>query len=542
MEKLYDLVIIGSGSAGLTAGLYAGRAKLKTLVIDPDKPGGQIKITAEVVNYPGILHTSGSELSETMRKQAENFGVAFLSAAVERVDFSNDIKKIITSEGEISSLAVILATGAQPRKLGFVGEDTYRGRGIGYCATCDGEFFTGMDVFVIGAGFAAAEEAIFLTRYARKVTVIAREPEFTCSKSIAEKVLAHKKIEVKFHTELLEIGGDQVLKYAKFINNQTGEYWRYDVKDGDTTFGVFVFVGYMPQSGPFKEQVVLDAAGYIPTDDNMMTNVAGVYAAGDIRPKILRQLVTAVSDGAIASTAAERYIEEKKVQLGLHEEEPPAHTVHEAFFDDALKNQLVPVLQRFERNVRIRAILERDDLSAEIRSFLEEFAALTKKVHVEFINRGEDPEKERAVNAAIFPTFALLNEAGEYLGVQFHGVPGGHEINSFVLALYNAAGPGQEVAEGVLKKIQAVQKPVNIKIGATLSCTLCPAVVTAAQLMALKNRNLQAEMIDVARYPEFKNKYSILSVPAIIINDELLAFGKKDIEELLELISAEKTV
>ena len=285
MEKLYDLVIIGSGSAGLTAGLYAGRAKLKTLVIDPDKPGGQIKITAEVVNYPGILHTSGSELSETMRKQAENFGVAFLSAAVERVEFSNDIKKITTSEGEISSLAVIIATGAQPRKLGFVGEDAYRGRGIGYCATCDGEFFTGMDVFVIGAGFAAAEEAIFLTRYARKVTVIAREPEFTCSKSIAEKVLAHKKIEVKFHTELLEVGGDQVLKYAKFINNQTGEHWRYDVKDGDTTFGVFVFVGYMPQSGPFKEQVALDAAGYIPTDDNMMTNVAGVYAAGTSVPR-----------------------------------------------------------------------------------------------------------------------------------------------------------------------------------------------------------------------------------------------------------------
>lgn len=539
MERFYDLVIIGSGSAGLTAGLYAGRSKLKTLVIDKDRPGGQIKITAEVVNYPGILQTSGAELGETMRKQAENFGVSFLSAAVERVDLLGDIKKVFTSEGEISALAVIIATGAQPRKLGFVGEDAFRGRGIGYCATCDGEFFTGLDVFVIGAGFAAAEEAIFLTRYARKVTVIAREPEFTCSKMIAEKVLAHPKIEVKFHTEILEVGGDKVLKYARFVNNQTGEQWRYDVKDGDTTFGVFVFVGYMPQSAPFQGQIAPDAAGYIPTDENMMTNVAGVYAAGDIRPKILRQLVTAVSDGAIASTAAEKYIEEKKVQLGLHEEEKPSESaLQEAFFDDALKEQLLPILQRFERKVTIRAILEQDELSAEVRGFLSEFAALTDRVRVEFLHRGVDPEKERAINATIFPTFALLNEEGEYLGVQFHGVPGGHEINSFVLALYNAAGPGQEVEEGLLQKIQAVEKPVNIKIGATLSCTMCPTVVTAAHLMALKNRNIQAEMIDIARYPEFKNRYSILSVPAIVINDERLEFGKKGVEELLALISA----
>ena len=540
MEQLYDLVIIGSGSAGMTAGLYAGRSKLKTLIIDHDKPGGQIKITAEVVNYPGILHTSGAELSETMRRQAENFGVKFLSAGVQRVDFRGDIKKIFTSEGEISALAVIIATGAQPRKLGFIGEDTFRGRGIGYCATCDGEFFSGMDVFVIGAGFAAAEEAIFLTRYARKVTVIAREPEFTCSKTIGEKVLSHPKIEVRFHTELLEVGGENVLQYARFVNNQTGETSRYDVKDGDTTFGVFVFVGYMPQSSPYKEEVALDAGGYIPTDDNMMTNVPGIYAAGDIRPKILRQLVTAVSDGAIAATAAEKYIEEKKMQLGLHEQEEPetAATVREAFFDEALKEQLIPILERFERRVNIRAILGQDDLSLEIESFLNEFSTLTDRVGIEILRQGEHPEAERAVNATLFPTFALMDEAGSYLGVQFHGVPGGHEINSFVLALYNAAGPGQDVGEETLQRIKAVEKPVNIKIGATLSCTLCPGVVAATQLMALKNRNIEAEMIDVARYPDFKNRHSILSVPAIVINDRELVFGKKSIEELLEIISA----
>ena len=200
MKKLYDLIIIGAGSAGMSAAIYAGRAKLKTLVLDKDRTGGQIKITAEVVNYPGILRTSGEELAQTMRKQAESFGVKFLSAAVQSVDFSQDIKRLKTSEGEFEALGVIVATGSKPRTLGFEGEETFRGRGIGYCATCDGEFFTGMDVFVIGAGFAAAEEAIFLTRYAKKVTIIAREPEFTCSKTIADKVLAHGKIEVKFNT------------------------------------------------------------------------------------------------------------------------------------------------------------------------------------------------------------------------------------------------------------------------------------------------------------------------------------------------------
>ena len=173
MKELYDLIIIGSGSAGMTAGIYAGRAKLKTLIIERDKPGGQIKITSDVENYPGILNISGEELSQTMRNQAENFGVEFVQAVVESVDFSKDIKKVKTIDGEYEALAVIVATGAVPRKLGFVGEDEFRGRGIGYCATCDGEFFAGMDVFVIGAGFAAAEKPSS-TRYARKVIVIAR--------------------------------------------------------------------------------------------------------------------------------------------------------------------------------------------------------------------------------------------------------------------------------------------------------------------------------------------------------------------------------
>lgn len=535
-KELYDLIIIGSGSAGMAAGIYAGRAKLKTLILDRDKEGGQIKITSEVENYPGILHTSGEELSATMRKQAENFGAKFVNTVVESVDFSQDIKTVRTIDGAYEALAVIVATGAVPRKLGFAGEEEFRGRGIGYCATCDGEFFSGMDVFVVGAGFAAAEEAIFLTRYARKVTVIAREPEFTCSKMIAERVLAHPKIEVRFNTELLEVGGDAVVRHAKFINNASGETTEHSVGNGET-FGVFVFVGYVPQSAEYAGQLRLNEQGYILTDEGMRTNVDGVYAAGDIRPKELRQLVTAVADGALAATSAEKYVARKKEELGLAAEEEP-NTVQpgKLFFDEDLRAQLSGIFDRFASNISVLAVLDGEhELDAEVRAFLTEFSSLTNKVSVEILKKGESPEREAFINATIFPTFAVLKADGSYTGVQFHGVPGGHEINSFVLALYNSAGPGQAVGEETMAKINAVTKKVNLKIGVSLSCTLCPDVVAAAQLIAVHNPLFEAEMIDVARYPEFKNAHSIMSVPAIVMNDETIAFGKKSMDELLVL-------
>lgn len=543
MKELYDLIIIGSGSAGMAAGIYAGRSKLKTLVIDRDRAGGQIKITSEVENYPGILNISGEELSQTMRRQAEKFGVEFRQAAVESVDLVGDIKKIRTAEGEYEALAVIIATGSVPRKLGFIGEEEFRGRGIGYCATCDGEFFTGMDVFVIGGGLAAAEEGIFLTRYARKVTMIVRGDGFSCPQTISERVLTHPKIEVKFNTELREAGGDTVLRYAEFVNNRSGETWRYDVREQKQTFGVFVFVGYIPQSAEYAQEVRIDERGYIPTDEKMRTNVDGVYAAGDIRPKELRQLVTAVADGAIAATSAEKYLVGKKERLGLgelgelgDEEKTPVTRQGSSLLDDSLKEQLVPILERLENRIGLLAFLEEGSgFSEELRSFLSEFAGLTDQVEVEFLNRGEDAVREKEANITLFPAVAVLGPDGAYTGVQFHGIPGGHEINSFILALYNAAGPGQAVGEETLAKIRGVNRKVNFKIGISLSCTLCPDVVTLTQLMALKNPLIEAEMIDVAHYPDFKNKYAIMSVPAIVVNDEKVVFGKKNLEELLEL-------
>ena len=539
MNELYDLIIIGSGSAGMSAGIYAGRARLRTLIIDRAAPGGQIKITSEVENYPGILHISGEEFSNTMRKQAENFGVEFRQTVVESVDFTGDIKKVRTVDGESEALSVLVATGAVPRTLGFRGEDTFSGRGIGYCATCDGEFFAGLDVFVIGAGFAAAEEAVFLTRYARKVTIIAREPAFTCSKMIAERVLANPKIEVKFNTEIVEVTGDTVLRAAKFVNNQTGDTWNYTPPEGET-FGVFVFVGYMPQSEEYATQLRLDERGYIPTDDCMRTNVDGVYAAGDVRPKELRQLVTAVSDGAIAATCAEKYITLKRERMGLNQQEAPkAAQPPKTNFDDAQRDQLSGIFARFAKPVSLLAILDGETgLSAELQNFLTEFAALSDKISLEILQKGQDPAQEQAIHATLYPTVAVLRADGTYTGIQFHGVPGGHEINSFILALYNTAGPGQKLEEGTLAKLASVTRKVNIRVGVSLSCTLCPDVVTATQLLAVHNPLVEAEMIDVAHYPDFKNKYAIMSVPAIVVDDGPVTFGKKTLDQLLEMVNA----
>ena len=538
VNNMYDLIIVGAGAAGLSAAIYAGRAKLKTLVIEKSSIGGQIKITAEVVNYPGVFSTSGAALSDEMKKQAVNFGVEFVTGDIAQVDFSQDIKTLTTQIGETySAVGVIIATGAKPRLLGFAGEQEFAGRGIAYCATCDGEFFTGKDVFVIGAGFAAAEEAIFLTRFARKVTVIAREPEFTCSKTIADKVLAHEKIEVKFNSEILYVRGTNVVKEAKFVNNQTKETWVHKVDEG--TFGVFVFVGYQPENDVFKGHVAMDNWGYIPADEDMQTNVPGIYVAGDIRPKRLRQLVTATADGAIASTAAEKYIDDTKSRLGIVIETEKQADAHESenLLDDKVTEQIKYVMERCAEVVSIHAILQPDcPLSSEIRKFLNEFSETTDRMPIQIVEKGENPELEAKIATNLYPVIALLNKDGEYTGVNFHGVPGGHELESFILAIYNAAGPGQAMPEPLAERIKKLSEPINLKIGVSLSCTMCPEVVQNCQRIALLNNGITAEMIDLQHYPALKDKYDIMSVPALIINDNDVLFGKKSMEELVDYL------
>lgn len=543
MSKIYDLIIIGGGPAGLSAGIYAGRAQMDVLIIEKSGVGGQITTTSEVVNYPGIKEISGHHLGEQMKEQAIGFGVEFLKSEVTNINFKEEVKEIETTSGVYRALSVIIATGANPRKLGFPGEDEYTGRGVAYCATCDGEFFTGLDVFVIGAGFAAAEEAIFLTKFARKVTIIAREPEFTCAKSIAEKVLKHPKIEVKFNSQLIEVIGDTKLRKAIFKDNLTNTTWEYNAPNNES-FGVFVFIGYKPQSDLFKNHVNLDSQGYIITDENLETNVKDVYAVGDVRPKRLRQVVTAVADGALAATVLEKIIEEKRESLGIKKEEkehPKTSDISgrdsdSKFLDEGIVLQLKNIFERFQNEIKIVAVINDNDLSINIRGFLNEICELSNKVSLEIYKKGENSELEEKIELDCSPTIAILDNNDNFRGVKFSGLPSGHELNSFILALYNIAGPGQELSEELKQKIQSVNKKVKLKIAVSLSCSLCPEVVTGAQRLAIENSNVHAEMIDIFAFPELKDKYNIMGVPALIIDDADISFGKQSIEEIIDKI------
>ena len=552
MKNIYDLIIIGGGPAGLSAGLYAGRSKLRTLIIEKEHTGGQINTTAEVVNYPGIVKTTGPDLTNQMRIQAENFGVKFKTADVLDVDLDNEIKVIKTNLGDIEGRSVIIATGASPRKLGFPGEVEFGGRGVAYCATCDGEFFKGLEVIVIGAGFAAAEEAIYLTRFAKKVIIIAREPDFTCAKSIGDKVKANKNIEIRFNTEVVEAVGDDVLRSLKLINNVTNETSEYYPPKEDGTFGIFVFVGYQPQTDAFKNKVEMDRWGYILTDENMETNIKGVYAAGDLRPKMLRQVITAVSDGAIAATSAERYVASEKERLGIVDEyieeekveakkeapvSPNTKPGKSALLNDALRGQIQGVLARFENNISLVSIVDESNKnSLELRDLVLDIADLGDKVSAQIYKKGENPDMETKIHADKYPIVAILNKDGNYTGVKFHGVPGGHELNSFLIAMYNVAGPGQQISESILNDIKSIDKKLNIKVGVSLSCHVCPDVVMAAQRIAIENPNIETEMLDLSHFPDLKDKHKIMSVPAIIVNDSKVYFGGKKLEEIVNLL------
>ena len=316
MDNLYDVVVVGGGRAGLTAALYLARAKYRVLVLEKEQLGGQITITSEVVNFPGVYKTSGRELTETMRKQAESFGAEFMLAEATGFELTGKIRKVITSRGEISCFGILLATGAHPRKIGFDGEEKFKGHGVAYCATCDGEFFAGKEVFVIGGGFAAAEESVFLTRYAKHVTVLVRGEDFSCAKNTADAAKNHEKITVLTNCIVVSVEGDSALRILKYKNNQTGEVMEYRAEKGDT-FGVFVFAGYEPETALVKDFVKLNEQGYVETDEQQKTNIDGFYAAGDVCVKNLRQVVTAVGDGALAATELERYAAKMQKITGL---------------------------------------------------------------------------------------------------------------------------------------------------------------------------------------------------------------------------------
>ncbi|BEP28721.1 thioredoxin-disulfide reductase [Helicovermis profundi] len=313
MEKIFDVVVIGAGPAGLSAGLYAARAKMNVLVLEKSRTGGQIVTTEEVANYPGsIPEATGPSLVARMVEQCEEFGAEILKDSVLDIDLDSDIKIIKTNSGKnIKTKSVIIATGASPRKLDCPGESELTGKGISYCATCDADFFTDLEVYCIGGGDTALEEAMYLTKFARKVNVVHRRDEFRAAKSIVEKIKANDKINLIYDSVVEEIKGDGIVESLVLKNKKTGQLTEHLADEEDGTFGVFVFVGYIPQTELFKGKVELDERGYFLTDSDMKTNIEGVFAAGDVRQKSLRQVVTATADGAIAAVQAEKYIEHK---------------------------------------------------------------------------------------------------------------------------------------------------------------------------------------------------------------------------------------
>ena len=584
-NDLYDVIVVGGGPAGLTAGLYLARARYRVLILEKDDFGGQITITNEVVNYPGVGRTTGRELTQTMRQQAQDFGAEFLSAEAIGLDVHGDVKTVHTSRGDLKAFGILIATGASPRKLGFEGESEYAGRGVAYCATCDGEFFTGKEVLVVGGGFAAAEESVFLTTYASKVTVLAREQDFTCDATVAAAAKNNPKIDVRYQVELQGVtAGQGGLREATILNRATGQTETWKPADGGT-FGVFVFAGYVPATNLVRGVVELDDYGYVVTHGYLETSVPGVYAAGDLRAKNLRQVVTATADGAIAAVELERYAKRMSEKTGLIPQRPTSCVYEQStaktdaasladttpapapvkrstdaaaaanavrkpgeLFSDTTKQQLNVVFNRMSRPVTLALELDDTPLSTELRGFIDAMVALSGGKLKSTVDDGEYEKDD--TGRAVFDVDSVLPAArpcvrmvvdGKPTGLAFHGVPSGHEFNSFVLGLYNAAGPGQPLGDDLIERAKSIASPLNIMILVSLTCTMCPETVLASQRLASLNPAVRAEAYDVSHFPELKDQYGAMSVPCIVINrggEQTVEFGKKSIPQMLDLIGA----
>ena len=535
-KNFYDAIIVGGGPAGLTAAIYLARAQYRVLVIEKEKFGGQITITDEVVNYPGVEKTSGAALTQTMRSQAESFGAEFLLAQVTELLVDGDIKTVKTDKGEFSCFGILIATGAHPRMIGFPGESEFKGHGVAYCATCDGEFFTDKEVFVVGGGFAAAEESVFLTRYASHVTILVRGDDFTCAPTAAQAAKNHPKITVLTNTEVVEASGKDFLQKLVYKNNKTGEQTVFEPQND--TFGIFVFACYEPETALVKDKVNIDESGYIITDRAQKTNLDGVYAAGDVCQKNLRQVVTAVGDGATAATELEKHAAAMQSKTNIRPEKPKAQNkkadeskninVQSNIFSPDMVAQLNAVFAKMENPLTLELHLDNGTVSVELKKYMEELAGLTDRLTLNIIENSEKSD---------LPFVRVIRSDGSFSGLAFHGVPGGHEFTSFVLGLYNASGKGQPIDRGVEEKILSINKQTDMKIIVSLSCTMCPELVTAAQKAASINDKITAEVYDVSHFPKLKEKYNVMSVPCLVINNDKVSFGRKNISQLADILS-----
>lgn len=541
-EHLYDLIIVGAGPAGLSAGLYAGRATLDTLILEGDSVGGQVTTTSVVYNYPAVEKVDGTKLMNQMQKQVTDFGVAIEHDQVAQYRLADEVKVLVGKSGrEYHARSVIIATGAKPCKVGFPGEDEFRGRGVAYCSTCDGDLFSGLQIFVVGGGYAAAEEADYLSRFGKHVTVLVRGGHFKCPPLMAARALNNPKVSVEYNTEIKEVTGDDYVTAAKLVNNKTGKETTYHVDEGDNTFGIFIYVGTAPATKELKGVVDLDDRGYIKADSNGATSVDGVYAAGDVIVKNLRQIITAASDGAVAATSAEQYVTSQKQKQGIpihadvakkatktvgqttsldQQEEVAPHEGNWLSAD--IDSQLKPIFNRLTKDITFEVTTDGGELGQQLLGFVNEFASLDDHFKV----------TSKTGSGEYLPLLKLLDENGKDTGLHFVGIPTGHELNSLVLGVYNVAGPGQTISPEMADRIKRLPA-ANIRIGVSLTCHFCPDVVAACQRMASLNPGITATMIDLQHFPELRKVKKIMSVPATMVDDSPVIFGSQSLEELV---------
>ncbi len=392
MYKEYDVLIIGGGPAGLAAGLYASRSKLKTAIIEERrKPGGQAATTMEMENYPGYPEATGPELMRIFAGHAEKFGCEFIKGAVKEMDLQNSPKIVKTKDGEYRAKAIILATGAEPRTLGLKGEGQFRGRGVSYCATCDADFYTDLDVIVLGNGDAAVEEAIYLTKFVNKVTIVVihDEGKMDAAKVIQERAYANPKINFIWNSVIEEIQGDELVTGVIVKNIKTGEMTEVSAD------GVFIFVGTVPRSELVRDLVETTDRGYIKVDKTMETSLPGIFAAGDVTDKYLRQVVTACADGAIAATAAEKYIEEEE---GFHRDvvEPSMEKpVVVTFWSPAVEEsmQTISLLEKYhaDKDLKLVSIDVYKNYRISSRHAIKEIPTVTVFIKGEVTQRIDQP-------------------------------------------------------------------------------------------------------------------------------------------------------
>ncbi len=510
-ENMYDLIVVGGGPAGLSAAIYAARAKEKVLVIEKNNFGGQIALTASVENYPGVNPCSGKELIDQMKDQAKTFGAELMYATITEMNIDGPIKKLKTSRGEYQALSIILAVGSIARKAGFKGEDTFCGKGVAYCATCDGQLFGGCDLYVVGGGLAAVEEAIYLTKFAKHITLLVREYDFTCSKRISDRLKLYPNIKVLFHTEIEEVAGTDRINQVILHDLHTGKMWTEE--SNDQPFGVFVFVGYEPNTEWLPENLERDSEGYLVTDSRCETLVEGVYAAGDVRRKTLRQVVTAAADGAIAAVSLESYIKK------LHEKKN---------IPSLVKDEAVCLLDDFKEKAIVKVWKNSSKLSDEMIDFLKGQKDLQDKIILEIHEEGRED--------ILLPSIELCHSDGRSSGIHFHTVPEGLEWNSFQVALFNIMGPGQKLDSKLAKRIAGISHKVHLKLLTTLTCSNCPTSVMSACQIAVLQENVKVEIFDIVHFPKLRFKYQVVSVPTLIINDERIVSGKMNVEEMLDQI------